>query len=440
MTLTSKQSAHPVPPEQVDLLPRSRFLFFSSCPEIWGGSEELWAAAARNLAKGGHTVAVCKTVVDRQHPRIAELLHAGVDIYDYRRVGGVLLARATARLVSDNLHRPPTETKVPPTPLHFGVGARYWKSRYAALIDAALAVRINSRKPDFAVVSQGENFDGIRLALACRNQGVRSALVCQTASDFHWPPDSIRDQMQSAFRNAVAVYFVSKHNRTLTERQLGFALPNAEVVRNPFLTDVDGALPYPEDRNGRLRLACLARLFTLEKGQDTLLQILSQEKWRRRNIEVNFYGEGPHRIALEQAAAMLDLPNVSFKGFTTDIAAVWRQHHALILPSRCEGLPLVVVEAMLCGRPVIVTNAGGNREVVDDGETGFLADGTDVASLDDAMERAWSRRAEWEHIGRQAAIRIRELVPTDPGAHFTIRLTSVFSNALIGGLRGGFWK
>ena len=52
---------------------------------------------------------------------------------------------------------------------------------------------------------------------------------------------------------------------------------------------------------------------------------------------------------------------------------IWAEHHALVLPSRFEGMPLVVVEAMLCGRPCIVTDVGGNAELIRDGINGFLA-------------------------------------------------------------------
>ena len=95
---------------------------------------------------------------------------------------------------------------------------------------------------------------------------------------------------------------------------------------------------------------------------------------------------------VKQLAQMLQLSSVHFCGHVTDVTEIWRTHHALVLASRGEGLPLAAMEAMLCGRPCILTDAGGNSEILVDGESGFLASGATVRALDEAMERAWSQR------------------------------------------------
>jgi glycosyltransferase involved in cell wall biosynthesis len=74
----------------------------------------------------------------------------------------------------------------------------------------------------------------------------------------------------------------------------------------------------------------------------------------------------------------------------------------------------VLVEAMLSGRVPIAVDVAGIAEVLDDGVTGFLAAAPTEDGLDDALERAWQRRDEWQAIGASAAERIRELVPEDP--------------------------
>jgi glycosyltransferase involved in cell wall biosynthesis len=93
-----------------------------------------------------------------------------------------------------------------------------------------------------------------------------------------------------------------------------------------------------------------------------------------------------------------------------------------VLPSRYEGLPLALVEAMLCGRPAIAANAGGIAEILVDNETGFLAAEASPASFDEALERAWARRAEWPSIGAQAAAHARATVPADAAADFSQQL------------------
>ena len=190
------------------------------------------------------------------------------------------------------------------------------------------------------------------------------------------------------------------------------------------MVKVDGPLPWPATESGRLRLACVARMWPLEKAQDVLLAVLAREKWRSRPVEVNFYGEGPMTLGLEQMAAAFELSNVKFPGFA-DPTEIWRTHHALVLPSRAEGLPLVQVEAMMCGRPVIVADAGGTSEILRDGEHGFLAASAAEDAMDDALERAWQQRNEWPAIGAAAAAHVRTLYPPDPCAVFADRLTEI---------------
>ena len=99
-------------------------------------------------------------------------------------------------------------------------------------------------------------------------------------------------------------------------------------------------------------------------------------------------------------AKELDLPHIEFAGFVEDIEQLWTRHHALVLPSRFEGMPLSLVEAMLCGRPSIVTDVAGHRELVRDNVNGFLAKAPTVELLNEAMNRAWENRRAPEGDGR----------------------------------------
>ncbi|MGK7235930.1 glycosyltransferase [Streptomyces hygroscopicus] len=137
-------------------------------------------------------------------------------------------------------------------------------------------------------------------------------------------------------------------------------------------------------------------------------------KWRARPVTLSLYGAGEYEQVLRALRDRLDLRNVEFAGYAKDIEDVWRTHHALVLCSRAEGLPTVIIEAMLCGRPVVVSDVAGNAELLTDGETGFVAAGPVAACLDQALERAWQRRAEWPAIGRRAAEAVRRQMPPDP--------------------------
>lgn len=105
---------------------------------------------------------------------------------------------------------------------------------------------------------------------------------------------------------------------------------------------------------------------------------------------------------------------VRFAGHVPDVVGIWRDHHALLLLSRYEGLPLAMIEAMLCGRPCIVTNVAGNAEFITEGRTGFLAAYPSIDAVDDALNRAWQARGRWPAMGAEAARIVRQLVPPSP--------------------------
>lgn len=348
--------------------------------------------AAAALAEQGHRVTVLKNKVDPDEPRIGRLRDLGCRIVDVGR------APFLPRRLSDLLV------------------THFWLTAYAFQA-FLLWWTLRRDRPNLAVVSQGGNMDGHFLAKRTRRLGLPYVLVIQKATDLYWPYDDSLVELRSIYRDARACYFVSRHNLRLTEEQLGMDLPRGAVVRNPFLVTWDRRDPWPDESEG-LRLACVGRLYPREKGQDLILRVLAREKWRRRPLSVAFYGSGVHAEALRGMADYLQLGSVAFPGFSRDAASIWRDHHGLLLPSRAEGLPLVLVEAMLSGRVPIVTDVAGAAEVVTDGVNAFLAAAPTEDSLDEAMERAWQRRSEWRAIGDRAAADIRRHVPSDPPKAF----------------------
>ncbi len=375
--------------------PRS-IQFFTTCPEAWGGSEELWSGVARRLVGEDFQVTANMSYLDKDHPRIVELIESGVLVEKYRGVPG--------------LWRYP------------GFGWR-WEPAFTI-------AHLRAKRPDLAVISQGENLDGQRQIRYCRSARVPYVIICQKAMEDEWPMDCDREALKESFVRAKRVFFVSQHNRLVTEERLGQKLPNAEVVWNPFNVDYHPNLRWPGLADGRLRLACVARLWMRDKGQDLLLKVLAQDKWKNRAIEVNLYGSGHNAVGLAELARLMGTERVQFCGFAQNVTEVWRQCHALILPSRHEGLPLALVEAMLCERPAIATDAGGNGEVLDDEVTGFMAHSATVAGVDEALERAWNRRADWQKIGQTAGLMIRKKIPEDPCAVFADRLKSIYRDVV----------
>lgn len=378
-----------------------RFVFLSSNTTPWGGSEELWAGAAIALAEQGHRVSALKGYVDDTPPRVQRLRALGCPVQDLYRPGWLLstLTSLVARVSSRS---------VP------------W------VYFASVALLLKRSRPDLVIVSQAGSLDGPFMAGVCRRMKTPYVLISQKAGFLYWPTNEALPAIRAMYAGARACYFVSEHNLRLTEEQLGVALPRARVVRNPFLVPWARRHDWPSGE--MMRLACVGRLWVMEKGQDLLLRVLARDKWRQRPLSVTIIGAGPHRAALEAMAAHHRLERVSFAGFVDDVSGIWNDHHGLILPSRCEGLPLVIVEAMLSGRVPIATDVAGIAEVLDEGATGFLAASATEDALDAALERAWQRRDQWQAIGAAAAERIRELVPEDPAQELARLLLGEASN------------
>jgi glycosyltransferase involved in cell wall biosynthesis len=118
----------------------------------------------------------------------------------------------------------------------------------------------------------------------------------------------------------------------------------------------------------------------------------------------------------------------------TNMPEVFRSSHLVVLPSYREGLPLALAEAAASGRATVTTDVPGCREVVRDGETGWLVRPREVEGLASAIERALSDRGELQkrgHAGRKLAEAhlssdaviartmevYRELLPAGQGPH-----------------------
>ncbi|NID09525.1 glycosyltransferase family 4 protein [Fibrivirga algicola] len=379
------------------------FLIVSSCPEAWGGSEELWAQAAILLRQANHRVHVAKTNVDYRHPRIQALVAAGCTMTDLHQLPP-LLVRLGNRLL----------------PVR-------WQHHTQQRGQQRLKQLLRSFRPALTLVAQGNNFDGVGFADVCRRGGYPYALVAQKAVHFLFPYDWERSRIQAVYQAAQMCFFVSRHNLELTQQQIGRALPKAVVVWNPVNTRLLEAfnspeLPLPVSWRP-IRLACVARLDLFDKGQDLLLTVLARPKWRSRPIQLTLYGAGPHQQGILELVQLLHLEDrVELAGYAADPVTIWQTHQALILPSRSEGLPLALIEAMLCGRPAIATDAGGVAELLVDNVTGFLAAGTTADAIDQALERAWERQDEWAQIGQTAARHVRATVPADAAARFSTQL------------------
>lgn len=333
----------------------------------WGGSEGLWKDAALRLACAGYEISASVKYWATPPPEWTHLQAAGVHMFFRNR------------------------TEDP----------RY-ERHYQLLL---------SKHPEAVVVSAGDNgLTGIQAMEYFSANRVPYVLICHNSVLF-WPSDSIIDRARTNFERARKLFFVSRRNQEYTELMMGTTFLNAKIVRCPVAISHDISIPWPSGEVARMAL--VGRLDPSVKGQDLLFQVLRSDHWRRRRLRVSLYGSGQNEKSLRRIKDVLDLSMVEFAGIANP-ADIWSSEQILILPSRCEGLPLVLVEAMLAGRPAIVTDVGDNADLVCEGQTGFIAKAPEIHALELAMENAWSRREDWHAIGAEASRRVRRLLPHDP--------------------------
>jgi sugar transferase (PEP-CTERM/EpsH1 system associated) len=144
----------------------------------------------------------------------------------------------------------------------------------------------------------------------------------------------------------------------------------------------------------------VARLSS-EKDVANLVRASAIAALRVPELRVEVAGGGPCRAELERLAAELGVADrIAFLGEVGDVPAVLARARMLVLPSRSEGIPLTVLEAMACGLPVLATRVGGLPEVVEDGTTGLLVPPADPAALAEAMAALWDDPDRRDRMGR----------------------------------------
>ena len=121
-----------------------------------------------------------------------------------------------------------------------------------------------------------------------------------------------------------------------------------------------------------------------KKSLFNLIDAMSQT-----NLDLDIYGQGDLKDPLESHAQKKEV-KVSFKGVVNnnEMSTILNQYHYYILPSKYEGIPKTLLEAMACSLVCIGTDVKGINEVIEDGVSGFLAKTTDTVDIVDAIARA----------------------------------------------------
>jgi glycosyltransferase involved in cell wall biosynthesis len=369
-------------------------ILFISSHHGTGASETLWIEAAVKLAASGHQVSAAVNWRKSSPERLLPLRQAGIP------VSHLNLAAKTGRFMKLLRRFLPHEK---------------WEL-------AAARQAVKAAAPGIIVFSEGNDISALSFMELAKALQIPYQIVTHGVNPAVWPSDDTADRLRPAFISAARTYWVAARNIEEFEHHIGARLGNAEVIRNPVKIDRDIPFIWPAE-NDVWRMACVARLQTRAKGHDLLLQALAAPQWRNRPLHLTFFGDGENRRGLERLAQMLGLGSqVSFGGHVSRVQDIWRDHHLIAQPSRNEGMPLSLVEALMCGRPALVTDVAGHAELITDGENGFVAEAASAHHIGEALERAWNERARWQDLGRSAYRRIRLDISLDPAADFAGRI------------------
>ncbi|MCW2577921.1 MAG: glycosyl transferase group 1 [Modestobacter sp.] len=161
-----------------------------------------------------------------------------------------------------------------------------------------------------------------------------------------------------------------------------------------------------------------------EKGVDVFLRAVALVSAAVPAARFVVVGDGPLRAALEDRAVSLGLTGVvTFTGFRPDAPQLIAGLDVLVVPSRSDGSPLVVCEAMAAGIPVVASRVGGLPDLVAHGDSGLLVRPEDPADLARSLVRLLRDPAAAQALGRRG----RQLAEARSHARLVDRMTEVYA-------------
>ena len=302
-------------------------------PAPWGGLERVVGSLASGLAARGHEVHVAAVLEPdgppERHPFVARLARQGVAVHPV-----VVPGRAYLR----------ERAQVAALCRRLAPGVAHTHGYRADVVDAGAA-----RAAGVPVAATVHGFTG--------GGGARG-----------WAYEALQRRALRSFGAVAAV------SRPLAERlrRAGVADGRLRVIPNAW----DGGGPAPGRAEARARLGVPPGAFHLgwvgrlsrEKGADVLLDAVARLS-DEADVVVSVIGDGPEGAALRRKAEALGIGGrVRWHGAVEEAGALFSAFDVFVLSSRTEGTPMVLLEAMAAGVPVVAARVGGVPDVVGEAE------------------------------------------------------------------------
>ena len=230
-------------------------------------------------------------------------------------------------------------------------------------------------------------------------------------------------------RRITAYVCVSAQAARFAESVLHMAPGTARVIYNGMPVPATTAPPPPLGPPGALRVGAVGRLAD-QKALHVLITAMASVPEGRLVL----VGEGPERPRLEALVRSLGIEDrVEFAGWSAPPWTETWSFDVLAMSSDNEGFPLVIVEAMLAGMPVVATSVGGIPEVVVPGATGLLVPPDDPGALADALRRLAADPELRHAMGARCRVLAHEqFTDSAMAAHFEALYREVASGARSG--------
>nr|WP_224746747.1 glycosyltransferase [Pelovirga terrestris] len=176
-------------------------------------------------------------------------------------------------------------------------------------------------------------------------------------------------------RLADKVVCVSENLKNFMITDVGVSASQIEVIHNGVnlsAFQVENKEKSVKKNQDKLIIGTVARL-SEPKDHGNLLRAFAEVVNKRPDVRLMLVGDGELRSDIESMIQQLGLKSyVDMLGRRSDIPELLVKMDIFVLPSKREGFPIAVLEAMACGKPVVATNVGGMSEIISNGEEGMI--------------------------------------------------------------------
>ncbi len=189
---------------------------------------------------------------------------------------------------------------------------------------------------------------------------------------------------------SVWLVFQNRDDREVLVRGAGIDPGHGVLIRGSGVDAERFTITDPPSGSD-LTVAIAARMIAM-KGVDTVVSACRLLRRRRPTVRLFLVGEpddaNPTSFDSAQLEAWGGEAGNEWLGRVDDVAPLWRRAHiAALAPRGGEGVPMSLIEAAACGRPIVATDVPGCREIVADGKNGFLVPPNDPEAFAEALER-----------------------------------------------------